>query len=662
VLGSSGDDHRIDWGYIYAAAPAAQSKSAIGGSATMSAGFAADGSLPAADDARQPRPANQDEPALAFVFDLGKVGDQPVERQVIVALDEIAAIKYFRHNLKPYWARNGATAADLLATASADYAKLLPRCVAFDQELTADATSAGGPGYAQLLAYSYRECLCACGLAADAKGQPLYFTKENTSNGDIATVDVFFPMLPLQLVLCPPLAKAALVPVLDYSASSHWKFGNAPHDLGTYPLVFGRDDGGEAMVVEESGNMLLLTDAVCRIDGNADFAVKWWPQLTSWAKYLEQYGLDPGDQLCTDDFMGHLAHNANLSVKAIVALAAYGDLCRMKGDTENADKYANLAKVDAEHWIKSAADGDHYRLAFDKPNTWSQKYNLVWDQILDLHVFPPSVAAAEVAHYKAKLLKYGVPLDSRTHLTKTDWSVWSATLATSRDDFETLVNPILDYLNTTTARDPVADSYMTDNFHSGGMHARPVVGGFFIKLLSTPDLWHKWARRANQPVGPWADFPKSPVVTEILPTARVKGQTWSYTTTKPADGWEKPGFDDSAWKQGQSGFGTQGTPGSVIGTVWNTDDIWLRREITVPDGDHPGMTWLVHHDEDVEIYVNGVLGGSEAGYITQYQPLDIGAEARRLLKPGAKVMLAVHCHQTVGGQYIDVGLADVVEK
>jgi hypothetical protein len=507
VLGSSGDDRRIDWGYACAAALTARAQSAIGPNDALENTFATSGALPPRDDTRMPRPVADSQPVMAFTFALGPVGAQPVERQVIVAYDEIYAINYFGRKLRPYWARNGATIGPLLQTASRDYPTLLARCTAFDRELTADLTKAGGPQYAAIAALAYRECVAANGLAADANNQPLFFTKENTSNGDIATVDVFFPMDPVWLLLSPSLAKASLVHILIYAASPHWKFPNAPHDLGTYPLVFGRDDGGEGMPVEESGNMLILCDAIAHADGNAAFVAPWWPQLTQWAQYLEKYGLDPGDQLCTDDFMGHLAHNANLSVKAILALAAYGDLCRIRGDAPAAAKYRALAKADAAHWMRAAADGGHYRLAFDKPGTWSQKYNLVWDRILGLDIFPPSVARQEIAQYKTVLQPYGLPLDSRTHLTKTDWSFWSATLADNQADFERLTDPIFDYLNQTSARDPIADSYLTDDARGGGMHARPVVGGFFIKMLADRNLWAKWAARDTLKPAHWAPVP-----------------------------------------------------------------------------------------------------------------------------------------------------------
>jgi hypothetical protein len=655
-----GDAVRIDWGYAYVAAPAAQSRSAIGPSKAMLRQFADRGTLPALDDTQMPRAVRDNEPAMAFVFDLGQVAAAPVSRHLMVAYDEVYAIKFFGTKLRPYWRRNGDGPAEMLQAAERDYSQLVDRCEAFDRELMADLTKAGGARYAQIAALAYRQCLAGTGLAADAKGQPLLFTKENTSNGDIATVDVIFPMEPIFVALSPTLAKASLAPVLNYAASSHWKFPNAPHDLGTYPVVMGRDDGGEGMPVEESGNMILLCDAIAQSEGNADFVTPWWPQLTQWAAYLEKYGLDPENQLCTDDFMGHLAHNANLSVKAILALATYGDLCRMRGDTQNAARYAKLAHDDARHWMQAAAEGDHYRLAFDKPGTWSQKYNLVWDRILGLGVFPPSVAAKEVAFYKRSLQPYGLPLDSRTRLTKTDWSLWSATLAQSEADFQALVWPIYDYLDATTARSPLVDSYVTDNLRSDGMHARPVVGGLFIKMLADPVLWKKWAGRDRAKVGPWAPLPSPPQTSVVVPTSQHRPAIWQYTTEKPPSGWTEPGFDARGWKEGPGGFGTRGTPGIVVGTTWKTDDIWLRRELTLPGGKYADLAFLVFHDEDVEIYVNGVAAAQESGYITNYQPLEISAAALALLKPGTKITLAVHCHQTEGGQGIDVGLVNIL--
>jgi len=653
ILESNGDDHRINWGYAYAAAPTAQATSAIGLNANLENSFAQTGGL-----SKQPRSTDAVQTAMAFAFPLGEVGPASVQRQVIVAYDEIYAIKYFGRKLRPYWARDGVKIGSLLQKASGEYPEIRDRCEAFDKELTSDLAKVGGEKYAQIAALAYRECVAANGLAADASRQPLFFTKENTSNGDIATVDVFFPMDPVWLFLSPSLAKASLVHVLMYSASPHWSFPNAPHDLGTYPIVKGRDNGGETMAVEESGNMLILCDAISQIDGNTEFVKPWWPQLTQWAKYLEQYGVDPEDQLCTDDFMGHLAHNANLSIKAILALAAYGDLCRLSGDPENAKRYAALAKADAGHWMTAASDGDHSRLAFDKPGTWSQKYNLVWDRILGLNVFPTSLARQEVAWYKTRLLRYGLPLDSRTHLTKTDWSIWSATLAEGQSDFEAIVDPIHDYLNKTTTRDPVADSYQTDNIQSGGMHARPVVGGFFIKMLTDAGLWKKWASRDKLKPANWAPLPSKPKVTVVVPTE----QAWLYTTEAPPENWMTRGFDASGWKSGQAGFGTN-PPGFVKHTDWKDTpgDIWLRREVTIPGDDLRNLQLYVYHDDDVEIYIDGTIAAKESGFVTEYTPMEISASARRALKPGRKITLAVHCHQFSGGQGIDVGFADVVQ-
>ncbi len=154
------------------------------------------------------------------------------------------------------------------------------------------------------------------------------------------------------------------------------------------------------------------------------------------------------------------------------------------------------------------------------------------------------------------------------------------------------------------------------------------------------------------------DTSKMPKVRVIVPTSQGKGIVWHYTFAKPADGWQKPGFDDTSWKEGPGGFGTQGTPGAVVRTVWNTADIWLRREFTLPEGKYDNLWLNVHHDEDVEIYLNGVLAAKVPRYVTDYTEITMSPEARTTLKAG-KNTIAVHCHQTTGGQYIDVGMVEV---
>jgi len=661
VLGGRGDDIRINYGYAYAAAPSSGAQFAQGAADAVQGSFVRDGKLPGRDDRRMPRAVKDAMPVSALALDFGQIGAAPVSHYAMLAYDEIYEVRFFKKDLRPYWRRDGATPSDLLQTAARDYPALQARCAAFDDSLMADLEKQGGARYAQIAALAYREAIAGTGLAADGNGKPLLFTKENTSNGDIATVDVIFPADPIFLLFSPALAKASLVPVMLYAASPRWKFPNAPHDLGTYPIASGTDDGGEGMPVEESANMLILLDAIAKEDGNADFASQWWPKVSQWAAYLQSYGLDPEDQLCTDDFMGHLAHNSNLSVKAIIGLAAYGDMCRIRGDNATAEKYFVMAQGFAKHWVQAAGDGNHSRLAFDKPNTWSQKYNLVWDQILNLHVFPPAVAPAEIAYYKSVLQPYGVPLDSRTHLTKTDWSVWSATMADNQSDFETLVSPIYDYLNTTPTRLPLVDSYVTDNIKSDGMHARPVVGGLFIKMLADPATWFHWSTRGADVREAWAPFPAPPQVAVVVPTSQAAPINWRYTTTAnpPAANWYTPSFNDSAWKQGPAGFGTN-PPGVHARTVWSDTpgDIWIRRTFDVPAGKFDDLQFQCYHDEDVEIYVNGVLAAKASGYTSSYDTIPLLPAGRAALHGGANV-IAAHCHQTDGGQFLDIGLVNV---
>ena len=308
--------------------------------------------------------------------------------------------------------------------------------------------------------------------------------------------------------------------------------------------------------------------------------------------------------------------------------------------------------------MKVAAEGDHYRLAFDKPGTWSQKYNLVWDRILGLNVFPPSVAQKEVAHYKKVMLRYGVPLDTRTHLTKTDWSIWCATLAENRSRLRG--HHRADLRLSERDHRPRSDRRLvhrpTTSPAAACTRGRSWAGSS-SRCSTDRDVWRKWASRDTLKPANWAPLPPPPKISMLVPTE----QTWHYTTAKPGDQLDEARLRRDAAGRKAGPASAPARRGFIQHTLWKTDDIWLRREITVPEGEHPQLQFIAYHDEDVEIYVNGILAAQEGGFTTSYVPLEISREARALMKPGAKILVAVHCHQTKGGQGIDVGLGDVTQ-
>jgi hypothetical protein len=504
VLEKWGDNLRIDWGYLYAAAPSQPglSEAAVDRQASIEA-FLKRGKAPDSDDLSPWNALARRNQVLAYVFDLGEVSSNPVTRHIVLAYDDIVSLEYFHRRVQPYWRRNGAQAGDLLAAAEQDYPAVAEKCRLFDEELTTDLRRAGGESYAAMCSLAYRQSLAAHKLAVDADGTLLYFPKENFSNGCIETVDVFYPSSPLFLLMNPKLLRGSVEPILQYASMQRWPFRFAPHDLGTYPLANGQVYGGgeknevDQMPVEESGNLLILVAALAHIEGTPDLAQKYWPVLTKWAEYLRDKGLDPENQLCTDDFAGHLARNANLSLKAIEALGGYAQLCELTGRRADALRYRSIAQDGAKRWMQMAVDGDHTVLAFGKPGTWSQKYNLVWDRVLGLNLFPPELAHSEIAYYLTKQNQYGLPLDNRAEYTKLDWLFWTATLADSGADFRSLIAPAWRWAQETSSRVPMTDWYMTTDGKQKGFQARSVVGGLFMKMIADPDLWKKWAARAK---------------------------------------------------------------------------------------------------------------------------------------------------------------------
>lgn len=483
ILQKKGDNVRIDWGYVYLAANKSETSTIeIGKYFESKESFIKDGKLASGENDVIAKMTHS-MPAMICVENLGNVSSKPSNGYVMIGYDDLESIQYFGNNLKAWWTNEGTvTIKDVLQSASAEHDGVMERCANFDKKLWDETMEAGGKNYADLCVLAFRQSIAAHKLVKDNQGNILFLSKENFSNGSIGTVDITYPSAPLFLKYNPDLLKGMLNPIFYYSESGKWAKPFAAHDVGTYPQANGQTYGGD-MPVEESGNMVILTAAIAEMEGNANYASKHWDVLTTWSNYLLENGLNPENQLCTDDFAGHFAHNTNLSIKAIIGIASYGKLAAMLGKADVAEKYTSKAREMATKWVEMASDGDHYRLTFDQPGTWSQKYNLVWDKLLGLNIFPKEVAQTEIAYYLTKQNKYGLPLDNRRTYTKADWIVWTATLANDKETFQKLINPVHDFVTETPDRVPMSDWYETPDAKQVGFQARSVVGGYFIKLL-----------------------------------------------------------------------------------------------------------------------------------------------------------------------------------
>jgi len=499
ILHEAGDHRRIDWGTAFLAGAAGEAVAVIGDIDACRDVFAREGRLTA--EGLRPAPRKVDynsDPVAALLLALDVEGNGAAARTLLVAYDDEWSVEHMHVRLRPWWRRHeGAEALPMLAQALRETDAVLARCKTFDAALADRAVGVGGPGYADLLALTWRQAVAAHKLVAGADGRPLFFSKENFSNGCIGTVDVTYPSAPLFLLYNPALLRAMLDPIFAYCASPDWPHPFPAHDVGTYPLANGqtyrdfqiRRGPNENIVetqmpVEEAGNMLVLAAALGRAEGHAGYAEQYWDQLRHWADYLVETGFDPGAQLCTDDFSGVLGSNVNLSAKAIMGLGGFAMLAGMLGRDEEARHYRAAAERFAEGWLARARDGEATRLAFDQPGTWSLKYNLVWDRLLGLGLFTDAEMRREQRFYRTRSEPYGVPLDGRGTLTKPEWMLWAACLADDPALFEDWVNRILRYANDTPRRVPFSDLYFTDSGRKIGFQARSVVGGLHVGLLA----------------------------------------------------------------------------------------------------------------------------------------------------------------------------------
>jgi len=505
VLNRSGDDLRIDWGHVHLFAPDQPDFDRLALVKEWELKLAKQMEpYPEVADAEC---AARDAPMLAIRFHrhipagsaarANEPAADGLSARVIVAYDDAgAALEVFGRRTPGYWARSGKTFDAMLAEVAHGYEGVVARCEAFDRRMNAAAIDRGGEEYRDILALAYRQSVAAHKLVADPEGAVEFHSKECLSNGCMTTVDVSCPSMPLFLLVNPELVRGMMRPVLRYARSPEWTFDYAPHDIGQFPIADGqryaridqakpgvfRED--HQMPVEECGNMLVMLAAEALFSQSVEFALTHWDLVEKWAHYLIKFGVDPGEQLCTDDFCGPLAHNANLAIKAVIAVGGYAWLCGQTGRDNEAESAWNAARSMADQWQVLARDPQgHFRLAYDQPGSWSLKYNLLWDAVLGLNLFPGAVVDTEMASYIPRFLPYGIPLDNRSTFTKTDSMLACAALEADRDGFDRWTHSLWRMLNETPHRVPFTDWFYADTAAQAWFQNRSVQGGLFAPLL-----------------------------------------------------------------------------------------------------------------------------------------------------------------------------------
>lgn len=620
ILGRSGDLISIDWGYLYI--PAINGQVSVAPTTEAEQTFVSTGKLPAAATGEVRSTSLYTMPTICFMNNLGSVKE--ARSYMMIGYDEVYDIQYMKKNYKAYYARNGKTIFQAFKELRDDYSSIMKRCRDLDKMIYDDALAAGNVKYAEMLSGCYRHVMAAHKLFQDDKGQALYFSKENKSNGCVNTVDLTYPESPLYLLYNPELQKGMVLSILDYAMSDARKGKNcAAHDLGQYPLANGQVYG-DSMPLEESANILILVDAICRITGDYEWVKPYRNVLKTWAEYCRKEGQNPGNQLCTDDFKGPSEQNTNLSVKAITALAAYAHLIpHIGGNSRDIEKYNKYAREMAILWEADARDGDHYRMEFHKPGSWSQKYNLVWDKMWGLNIFPFEVLDREINFYLGKQEKYGLPLDSRDMMTKSDWIMWTASMAPDTETFLKFSDKHYDYVNETPSRIPLSDFFWAHTGVSCNFSARSVIGGLWMKVLMDREMPKApaetaWAPKGNHIKTRWAAQvnPECPLPEYPRPLMqRADWQNlnglWDYAITPAGNVPSEEMFTEKILVP----YPIESSLSGVMRPLEPNKALWYKREISIPDS-WKGKRIMLNFgavDYKADVYVNGTSARYRVG-------------------------------------------------
>ncbi|MBQ9914336.1 MAG: DUF4965 domain-containing protein [Clostridia bacterium] len=426
----------------------------------------------------------------------------------ILAYDDVYSINYFGQKLKGLWTERFTDIEEAISFATENRDVLFGKIRAQEEAILRDSERFG-EDYQKILSAAARQVMAGHKLVRNNEGQLLYLSKECHSNGCINTVDVSYPAMPMYLLYCPELIRAMVVGIFHFASMPLWKEDFAPHDIGRYPLACGQVYALAPMhhllphkigykrvyknpslglympefqmPVEECGNMIILCYNYYRITKDASLLEENFLLLEKWATYLKNAGVVLSRELCTDDFAGHSVKNVNLAIKGVMGIACFGKICEALGK-EN--PYTALSKEYADKLVSECATAEGWLpFSIGKNETWSLKYNLVWDKIFRFGLFSEELYQGESDKYKDELNEYGVPLDYRKDFTKTDWMLWAACLDKDEENIKLFSERIVKYLADTEDRNCFSDWIETKKPKQSGFDHRTVQAGLWMPVL-----------------------------------------------------------------------------------------------------------------------------------------------------------------------------------
>ena len=475
--------------------PSTKVTAGVGMGGTMHAGFAANGSVP---ETWSWKPGS----VLAYSQDLGSISGTTNVTFAIGYWRE-AAIDYMGDSRTAYFTSNCQDINCACVHALTDFEAADAEARKLDATIANRASSIGGGNYSDILALSARQAFSSMDLTMPQNrldtSDVMAFVKEISSDGNVNTVDVIYPMSPILYVMAPDYIRLLLEPVMQYSATGDWPHNWTVHDIGAnYPNATGHNNGtAEQMPVEECGNLLTLAYMYSKATADNSWYKKYQSLFQQYADYLVLNGLYPTSQLSTDDGAGSVANQTGLAIKAAIALNAYGV---MTGQSNYSDRGRQMSHVIYNQSVGVDSKKTHFTLVENEDDSWGLEFNLYMDVLLDLKTFPTEAYAMQSNYYPSVRMPAGVALDSNENWGKTDWMIFAASTAMApgvanegvRDMF---IDDMHAFMCNGFSAVPFSDKFFVENNGSDaqgtwdGYRARPVVGGHFgLLALDGPGL------------------------------------------------------------------------------------------------------------------------------------------------------------------------------